>query len=70
MNSALRQTQIITYANGVQNKELALAKLLLEIDNMVLLLRVATDLKGPRRNKITSSGVIESLRNDLRAVKL
>jgi len=45
VNSSLRQTQIIVYANGAQNKEASLVKLILEIENKVLLLRVATDLK-------------------------
>lgn len=46
MNSALRQTQIIVFANGVEGKSVPLSKLLLEIDTMVLLFRVATDLKA------------------------
>jgi len=46
VNSAIRQTQLIVFANGVEKKDAALVKLILEIENMVLLLRVATDLKA------------------------
>jgi hypothetical protein len=46
VNSSIRQTQLIVYINGVEKKDIALVKLVLEIENMVLLLRVATDLKA------------------------
>lgn len=46
VESALRQTQLIVFANGSRQKEGPLVKLVLEIENMVLLLRVATDLKA------------------------
>lgn len=46
VESALRQSQLIVFANGSQNKEKPLVQLVLEIENMVLLLRVATDLKA------------------------
>ena len=45
VESALRQTQLIVFANGSRNKEGPLVKLVLEVENMVLLLRIATDLK-------------------------
>jgi len=46
VESALRQSQLIVYANGSHDKDASLVKLVLEIENMVLLLRISTDLKA------------------------
>jgi len=46
VESALKQSQLVVFANGSEQKEKPLIQLVLEIENMVLLLRVATDLKA------------------------
>ena len=46
IESALKQSQPVVFANGSEQKEKPLVQLVLEIENMVLLLRVATDLKA------------------------
>jgi len=46
VESALKQSQLVVFANGSEQKEKPLVQLVLEIENMVLLLRVATDLKA------------------------
>ena len=61
VQSALRQTQLIVFANGSTHKMKPLDALILEIENMTLLLRVAVDVQAisEKHSKILSQRLFD-----------